>query len=455
MTTSSPPWQCGLGANDIWFIYIAQGTGNVTADTCGSGFDTTIEAFDGSGGCGNLLSLGCNDDTCALQSSITFSCTPGTVYYIRVGGYFGSTGSFSLNVNGPAGSGNGTIATVGRYGVGCYSRAASFYEDFQTAPALDLSGQSLSMLNTGAGYVVLPGISPWIAPSSSATSLPLFDDSDTAVPLLIPFPAAGGAATSLYVCSNGFVSTGPGNGTGFNPDASTMLSNADTGFYCWHDFNPSISGSGQVLFEQVGAVAVVTWNGVWDYLGTSVADANTFQMQFDCASGTVSMVWQTMSSLGATGFLVGYSPGGTSIDPGSTDISANLGGTINLGSNDVLPLSMLTSARPVTGTTFRIVTNNVPAGTAIGATMLSFQPYNPGVDLGFLGAPGCAQYLNPWATVISVVTTPGTFSIPFSIPPAASYVGLILSGQSAALLPGANALGLLTSNGLTMNIGNL
>jgi hypothetical protein len=455
MTTSSPPWQCGLGANDIWFIYVAQGAGNVTADTCGSGFDTTIEAFDGSGGCGNLLSLGCNDDACLLQSSITFPCTPGTAYYIRVGGFFGATGTFSLNVNGPAGSGNGTIATTGRYGVGCYSRTASFYEDFQTAPAFDLSGQSFSMLNTGAGYVVLPGISPWIAPSASATPLPLLDDSDTTVPLLIPFPAAGGVATSLQVCSNGFVSTGPNNGVAFNPDVASMLSNADNGFYCWHDFNPSIAGSGQVLFEQVGAMAVVTWNGVWDYGGTSAADANTFQMQFDCASGTVSMVWQTMSALGGSGFLVGYSPGGSSIDPGSVDISTSLGGSIQLSTNDVLPLSMQTSARPITGTTFQLVTTNVPAGAPIGATMLSFQPYNPGVDLGFLGAPGCAQYLNPWASVTSIITTAGTFSTPLSIPSDPSYVGLILSGQSAALVPGANALGALTSNGLTMNIGNL
>lgn len=455
MTTSQPAWQCGLGANDVWFIYIAQGTGNVTVDTCGGSFDSTIEAFDGNGGCGALLSLGCNDDFCSLQSSISFPCTTGTTYYIRVGGYFGATGSFPLNINGPAGSGNGTIATVGRYGAGCYTRTASFYEDFANAVAFDLNSQSLSMLNTGAGYVVLPGISPWIAPSPSAIALPLLDDTDSSVPLLIPFPSAGGVATSLQVCSNGFVSTGPNNGTLFNPDVASMLSNVDNGFYCWHDFNPGISGSGQVMFEQVGAVAVVTWDGVWDYGGFSSADANTFQMQFDCASGNVSMVWQTMSANGGTGFLVGYSPGGSSIDPGSTDLSVNLGAAINLSTNDVLPLSMLTSARPVTGTSFQLVTNNVPAGAPIGATMLSFQPFNPGVDLGFLGAPGCAQYLNPWASVTSVITTPGSFSIPFSIPNDPSYVGLILSGQSAALVPGANALGALTSNGLTMNIGNL
>ena len=255
--------------------------------------------------------------------------------------------------------------------------------------------------------------------------------------------------------SNGFVSTGIGNGTAFNPDIGTMLNNPDTGFYCWHDFNPGTSGSGQVFFEQAGTVAVVTFNGVWDFGGTSAADASTFQMQFDCATGNVSMVWQTMSANGGTGFLVGYSPGGSSLDPGATDLSVQLGNLITLSSIDVLPLSLVTSARPVTGTSFRIVTNNVPAGAAIGATMLSFQPYNPGVDLGFLGAPGCAQYLNPWATVASVITTPGSFNIPFSIPIASSYVGLILSGQSAAFVPGANAVGVLTSNGLTMNIGNL
>jgi hypothetical protein len=455
MTTSSPPWQCGLGANDMWFIYVAQGAGNVTADTCGSGFDTTIEAFDGTGGCSNLLSLGCNDDTCGLQSSITFPCTIGTAYYIRVGGFFGATGTFSLNVNGPAGSGNGTIAMTGRYGTGCYSQTASFYEDFSSPASFDMSGQSLSMLYTSAGYLVMPGISPWISPGPGATPLVLSDDSDISVPLLLPFPSNTGIALSLQICSNGFISLGAGNGTSFNPDVNAMLNNADTGFYCWHDFNPAIPGSGQVLLEQVGTVVVVTWNGVWDYGGLSAADANTFQMQLDCATGNVTMAWQTMSTLGGTGFLVGYSPAGSSVDPGARDLSLQLSNLITLSSSDVLPLSLVTSARPITGTSFRIVTNNVPAGAALGATMLSFQPYNPGVDLGFLGAPGCAQYLNPWATVASVITTPGSFSIPFSIPTASSYVGLILSGQSAAFVPGANALGVLTSNGLTMNIGNL
>ena len=124
-STTSFPWPCAAGGNDVWFVYIAPGSGTLTADTCGSGFDTALEIFDGAGGCGALNSLGCNDDTCGLQSQVTAAVTVGGTYYIRVGGFASGTGTFTLNINGPAGT--GTIATATSYGTGCVAQAASFF----------------------------------------------------------------------------------------------------------------------------------------------------------------------------------------------------------------------------------------------------------------------------------------------------------------------------------------
>ena len=84
----------------MWFSYTALSSGTLSVSTCGlAGFDTALQLF--SGTCGSLVSLACNDDACSLQSTVSASVLAGT-YYVRVGGYNGATGSFSLSVSGPS-----------------------------------------------------------------------------------------------------------------------------------------------------------------------------------------------------------------------------------------------------------------------------------------------------------------------------------------------------------------
>jgi hypothetical protein len=92
--------------NDIWFKYTPSGDGEVTISLCGSSFDTKIAVFEG--GCEGAL-IACNDDTCALQSEVSFTPTCGTDYYISVGA-FGGTGF---------GSGNVVITASGSCGTAC------------------------------------------------------------------------------------------------------------------------------------------------------------------------------------------------------------------------------------------------------------------------------------------------------------------------------------------------
>ncbi|MCB9883728.1 MAG: hypothetical protein H6834_18205 [Planctomycetes bacterium] len=109
MTTSAPAWPCGAGGNDMWFVYTAACPTTITVDTCSARttYDTTLEVF--SGTCTNLVPVLCNDDTCGLQSQVTFPSTVGASYYIRVGGYNGATGTFELILST---SGNGTFTTL-------------------------------------------------------------------------------------------------------------------------------------------------------------------------------------------------------------------------------------------------------------------------------------------------------------------------------------------------------
>ncbi|MCB9892438.1 MAG: PKD domain-containing protein [Planctomycetes bacterium] len=106
------PWPCaGSGGSDVYFSYTASCNGNVTVDTCGAGYDTALEIFDGSQGCAGLLSIICNDDNCGLQSSATVTnVMAGATLIIRVGGYNGAQGTFPLNISCSGPSGNDECA---------------------------------------------------------------------------------------------------------------------------------------------------------------------------------------------------------------------------------------------------------------------------------------------------------------------------------------------------------
>jgi hypothetical protein len=349
-------------------------------------------------------------------------------------------------------SGSGTVATRATYGTGCYNRFASFYENFASPAAFDLSNSSMTLLPTAGGYTAIPGIGTFQAPSGAATAVAVGDDVEQTVAIASPFPYPGGSTSALTVCSNGFVSVASGNGVGFSPVVSTMLAFPQTAWGGWHDYYPLGTTSGNVMFEQVGPVVCVTWLNVVDFGGTI---PNTWQLQFDTTSGIVNYIWQTMSLSGNTQ-LVFYSPGGASQDPGNRDISATLPASFSVTAPGIEGpgLGLAASARPLIGTGINLVTSNIPAGTALGATVLGLAQINPGLDLSFLGMPGCFQYISPSSTVVFVVGGPSA-SVPFNIPNVPAYVGIHVFAQSATFTSGFNSFGLISSNGLDLGIGNL
>lgn len=101
-TLDGPPTSCpgSSVAPDVW--YRVTGTGaNITASLCGSAYDTKIDIYTGT--CGALTCIGGNDDAICgavftLQSSFTWASVLGTTYYIRVHGFLGATGNFTLNI---------------------------------------------------------------------------------------------------------------------------------------------------------------------------------------------------------------------------------------------------------------------------------------------------------------------------------------------------------------------
>jgi hypothetical protein len=395
------------------------------------------------------------------------SSTDSIIYedVFSVGGF--DLGGSIIRFNAAAGGYNVTTLCASArheaYGDGCYDIAQqAYYEDFvfSTTTPFDLSNSSLSMLLTGNGYLVLAGASAFVPPSGTATVLTLGDDDEAPVTLSAPLVFPGGTTTTLTVCSNGFVSAGAGNGTNFFPDPFEHLNSPDTAWRSWRDMDPTQAGSGQVKFEQIGSIAYVTWDGVFSF-GSSLA--NTMQFQFDTSSGAVHMIWQTMAGA-SNDILVGYAPGGTSVDPGNLDISVALPTSFQLAP-DLQPLTLAAAPPPVstatTGTVVTFTTSNMPAlapGVFVGLHILSVnQAPAPGIDLAILGAPGCFAHVATIGPTQAIVGTSPTQTVTLTIPPGIP-AGTQLFSQSVALFPpnslpgGLNAFGLLSSNGIASTI---
>ena len=441
-TTSSPAWPCGSGTKDLWFVYSA-GTGTLNVDLCSQAtWDTQLEIFSGS--CGSLTSLGCNDDSCSLQSSLSVAVTPGT-YYIRVGGFSGASGPFNLNVNGPAGGG-GTVASATSYGTGCYLSSRAFYQDFGSAAAFDLNNTVMRLVRVGNHYVAVAA-GAYVPPTAAATPLVLGDDAAVAVSLTGTLAYPGGTTNSLLVCSNGFVSVAAGNGTPFSPTTTAWLGSAQARWGTWHDFNPTAVGSGAVKFEQVGTTAYVTWDGVFDYSQTT---PNYWQLQFDLATGDVTYAWQSMSGLG-TNVLVGFAATAPNNDLGNLDLSVALPLGFQTGDTNSSALT-LAGTPPRLGSTAPLTTTNYPAGSVVGVLVLSIVQFNPGIDLSGVGMPGCFRYVGTGVTALQLpVFNQSLFNL--VVPNNPSIAGLPLNAQTYAFAAGFNPLGLVASNGMALVVG--
>lgn len=437
---SAPAWPCAPGASDSWFTFYVAQSGTLSVQTCGQAtWDTTLQIFSGS--CGALTSLGCVDDSCGtLQSSLSVPVNPG-LHFVRVGGFNGAVGVFSLDVNGPG----GVLATATNYGTGCYRASKAFYELYPST-GFDLSGTSMRLARLGNQYLVQPGGS-YVAPTPAATQLNLSDDAFTTVNLGGTLLYPGGSTTSLEICSNGFVSPATGNGNSYQVAAASWLASPQPRWGTWHDFNPAAAGSGKVKFEQIGTIAHVTWDGVYSFNTTT---PNTWQLQFDLLTGSVTFVWPNVTSSG-NGWLVGFAAAAPNNDLGSFDLSTMVPATFRTNSDNSLPLA-LASTLPQLGTTLTMTTSQFPVTSLLGIQLVSFTAIDPGVELGFLGMPGCYVHAGTDA-MYALLPSGGQAQWQLPVPNTPSLMGAQLAGQSAAFAPGANAGGLITSNGVLLTIG--
>ncbi len=338
------------------------------------------------------------------------------------------------------------------FGAGCHDIAresfAAWFADGATAAA-GLTGQSLRLEPLADGYRASWGGATFRLPSAAAV------------------PTPQGSLATLWVHSNGFVAASPANdGGAWNAPANDYWPSPQyrhapaTTFWAWHDWNPAEPGSGRIVCEEVWLggerTLCVTWLDVENF-PVGVVNRGTFQFQFGLASGRVAYVWVQVdddsSSVFGSAHLVGYSPGGPSLDPGFLVLPADLPLVTGPDRHALaLRATPLPVSTPTAGTTIVYTTDHVPPWSSatpagLGLTALSLAEL-PGVDLGCLGAPGCRAYLAsldvqlPWHGDTLAVAA---FDLPPGLPD-----GLLVFAQSLALVAGIQPgeLRLQTSNGL-------
>lgn len=96
-------YSCGSsgGSADVWYKYRPYISGTLTVSLCGSSYDTVVSVHSGCPTTSNNLQLGCNDNSCDKQSTLTVSVLARRTYLIRVAGASGATGAFQLELTGP------------------------------------------------------------------------------------------------------------------------------------------------------------------------------------------------------------------------------------------------------------------------------------------------------------------------------------------------------------------
>lgn len=345
----------------------------------------------------------------------------------------------------------GDCSGVETIGTGCYGRFASAYQE----STLDVFAQGNTMsgidfFNTSAGYLILPAV-------QSAPSIGSLD------PFVLPIPSVGDdiilpvGTLGLTMCTNGWLATGPGNSNAWVPTPALLLDQPSEQFSFWSDFQPNAGGS--IYYEESGTRALLTFDDVFAW-GTT--DPNTFQFDYDSATGDCSLYFGSLSSSVSHPILIGYSPGGPNLDPGSVDIAAELSanGAIVMTNSDTLPLRLDPVGNPIqlaAASDWDLTTSDFEAGALLHVGMLGVA--NPGLPLDVIGLPSaCTLYASPNVILPPVVIT-GQSShtwTALTLPPVTQpFAGFELYAQAFTLDTSLQFDAARASNGVKGLVGSL
>jgi len=340
------------------------------------------------------------------------------------------------------------------YGTGCVSVADAVYELFPLN-TLDIcgTGTAITFLRDPSGYTVLDGIPGIYVPPSAPTVVSVADDAFGVVPLSIPMPTVNGPTSSLQVCTNGYIglsANAPSAAADYSPTAAEFAAFTEPTI-CgpWYDWSPNAGG--QLVYEEIAGIMYVTWDAITPY---GVTTTDTFQYQFELATGNCTIVFDNTTFGGASGWhtpLFGYTNGSPAYSEG-LDMSVALSSALTIGDAGSVPLA-LDSNLPIVGQNWDITTSNIDAVSPIAITFFGSAQFTLPLTAIGLAAPGCDINID---TVLASITSlsagnSATASVP--VPSNPILLGSVLTAQSICLTLN-NPANLLTSNGLQGTLGN-
>jgi hypothetical protein len=339
--------------------------------------------------------------------------------------------------------------TFGRssvYGFGCPKPAVA-YEYFDFANPIDLSNSAIDFVALpGGGYLALPATGFFTGYTNAISS----GDDVVTGPFTLPFAYnfPGGNTTGIDISSNGFVWLSTGN---FNPrccygDPYAFVADGPSIAGLWQDLNPSAGGTIYYDVDPNNTEVHITWVGVPEF---PAVGANTFQITLR-SDGSFRLSYQGVANQSHDA-LVGFSQGFGVTDPGTRDFS-QLPFSIGSGGT-ALELAAAVGSRPVLGQNFTMDINQISNGTVLGAMILGFGSFNPGIDLSPLGLTGCDQYVSLDASNFFPTFGNPSASYVFGVPSSTAFAGFLLYAQAATVTPGINPTGVVVSNGLAMEFG--
>jgi hypothetical protein len=329
-------------------------------------------------------------------------------------------------------------------GTNCGTCQGSFYELFATSAQFDLAGRSMTMALTNGAYTTSETGVQFVPAAGTNLGLAFNTVTNVTLPFSLPLPN-GGATTQLQVSSSGYVSPGI-NPSQIVPTVTSFLQGNPRWAAAWTALSPTVGGP-NVFYDANATRAIVTWNAV-PMIASSTP--STFQIQF-FPNGDVHVVWQNVGT-SSFGVLTGWAGGGSTLDPGSRNLSSTLSTPFSLCPAPFDGLTLDASAAPVLGTTVQWQLGGVVPGTGFGALMRSLTQATPPIDLTSIGMPGCFAHVV--APVASVFLSPGsTVQIAESIPNQTNLIGVTLVGQAITYNPPYSPLGFVASNGMVLTLG--
>ncbi|MEO2004917.1 MAG: hypothetical protein ABGY41_12550, partial [Candidatus Poribacteria bacterium] len=327
-------------------------------------------------------------------------------------------------------------ASKATFGEGCYSQFASFYEVMDTA-SFDLTDTDLTGTNAGGAYSVVA--SAGMGPLAVGGIDPL-----GGTVLTLPDDGQATAGTlGMSVGSNGWVALGGGNSNTWGPIVSAMLGNPSEGVYCWTDLQPNNSGTVTYEEDVLTGQTRTTFDGV---NGWNTPDPCHIQFDYNVTTGDWAIRVGVVGFANPEDWLVGYSKAGANLDGGPVDVSAGA----STAAADQAGLG-LDSNNPSLNMDWDLTCSNIDASSPGAFFFFGSAEVNPGVDLGFIGAPGCFAYTSADLAAVLELGV-GSVTTTIAVPNDPALAGASLTVQATAASP-ANAWGVATSNGLTGTVG--